>query len=159
MLSGMDRLQLAPSSVPPGGLLSGELFSLELDGTWRVAWTLVLVGFASGALLGLRFERESFLGGYGSWRRRLLRLGHIACIALALLQMAYALSPAAHGAVALGGSCRWLWAFGSLSMPLVCWLSAWRRGFRHLFFAPVASLLAAATLTLMALGRAGETLT
>ena len=46
------------------------------------AWIGVLAAFASGAVLGLFFHRADWLGGYGSWRRRLLRLGHIALVAL-----------------------------------------------------------------------------
>jgi hypothetical protein len=38
-----------------------------------------LVGAASGAALGLSFHRDDWLG---SWRRRLLRLGHFACFGM-----------------------------------------------------------------------------
>lgn len=145
----MFGLQLARFGVP-----LATLAPAGPHGLWFSAWSLVLVGFVSGAVLGLRFHDEVFLGGYGSWRRRLARLGHIACIALALLQMAFALSPAASVGGELGAWCRMLWRVGGFAMPLVCWLAAWRQPFRHLFFVPVTSLSAAATLTLIALGRA-----
>ncbi|MCS7166565.1 MAG: hypothetical protein RMI91_13430 [Gemmatales bacterium] len=47
-------------------------------------WLLIAVGFATGVGLGLGFRREDFLCGYSSLRRRLLRLGHIACVALGM---------------------------------------------------------------------------
>lgn len=45
---------------------------------WQAGWPLVLAAFVTGALIGRAFHRHDFLGGYGSFRRRLLRLGHIA---------------------------------------------------------------------------------
>ncbi|MCS7160221.1 MAG: hypothetical protein RMJ19_07100, partial [Gemmatales bacterium] len=42
---------------------------------------LITVGFATGVGLGLGVHREDFLGGRSSLRRRLLRLGHISCVA------------------------------------------------------------------------------
>lgn len=130
--------------------------SLELDAAhvWTSAWSLVLLGFASGALLGLGFAGEQFLGGYQSWRRRLSRLGHIACIALGLLQMLYELSPASEPGVALASATRAAWIVGAFAMPLVCWLAAWRQPLRHLFIVPVAALSTAATLTLLCVGTA-----
>ena len=53
-------------------------------------WSLVLAGFASGALLGFGFHRETFWGGYASLRRRLVRLGHVACVALGVLNLLFA---------------------------------------------------------------------
>ena len=114
--------------------------------TW--GWSLVLAGFASGALIGLGFHREAFFGGYGSWRRRLLRLGHVACVALGALQMLAALSPAGGASGALADACSVLWRTGAVAMPVVCFLSAWRPSFRHLFFVPVLSLAGAAACTL-----------
>ena len=52
---------------------------------WQAGWMLVLVGFAVGSGIGLGFARDEFLGGYTSLRRRMLRLGHIALVALGLL--------------------------------------------------------------------------
>jgi hypothetical protein len=37
---------------------------------------------------------------------------------------------------------------GGLAMPIVCFLSGWRKPFRHLFFIPVVSLLLAVVFTL-----------
>lgn len=149
MLLGMFNLELARLGPALGGVSPPAPESL-----WGSAWALVVLGLASGALLGLRFHDEQFLGGYGSWRRRLARLGHIACIALALLQMAHELSPAGALVDAASEWRRALWTVGGFAMPVVCWLAAWRPSFRRLFFLPVTSLCAAATLTSIAVGRA-----
>jgi hypothetical protein len=114
---------------------------------WSAGWIAVLVGIASGAALGLGFAREDFLGGYGTWRRRLLRLGHIACIALGVLQMLFALSPASSAPNAMWTA--GLWLTGNIAMPLVCALAAWKPSLRALFPIPVLSLFAAAALTLV----------
>lgn len=101
-------------------------------------WCAFVAGAASGAALGLFFSRPDFLGGYDSWRRRLLRLGHIACFGMGMLNVLYALSvrawpiPAVHETWA---STAWLVAL--VSMPLCCLLAAWRQPMRHLFPLPV----------------------
>ncbi|MBM3989916.1 MAG: hypothetical protein FJ298_02800 [Planctomycetes bacterium] len=122
---------------------------MEATGLWTWGWAQILAGFASGALVGLRFEREGFLGGYSAWSRRLLRLGHIACIALGMLQMLVALSPAAQASGGAAQACFVLWKVGGVLMPAVCWLSAWRASFRHWFALPVLALSSAAVLTLV----------
>lgn len=107
----------------------------------QLAWVLILVGLLTGVPIGLCFHREDWLGGYGSWRRRLVRLGHIALFGTGLLNVAFALSV---DALELAPSLRVasvLLAVGAVSMPVVCFLSAWRPTFRHLFFVPVVSLI------------------
>jgi hypothetical protein len=42
-----------------------------------VGWIAMLSGAAAGAALGLFFGRDDWAGGYASFRRRMLRLGHI----------------------------------------------------------------------------------
>jgi hypothetical protein len=110
---------------------------------FTAGWWLILAAFASGAVIGMGFHREDFLGGYGSFRRRLLRLGHIAFAALGMLNVIYGLSP-----VSTGGGTRallpgMLLVAGAVAMPLICFLSAWRMPFRHFFFVPVLQLMAA----------------
>lgn len=107
-------------------------------------WGLVLAGFASGALLGLGFHREGFLGGYGSYARRLLRLGHIALVALGMLNVLYAIYPgpfAGTTAAAIAGVGLMV---GGVSMPVACFLAAWREPLRFLFPVPVIALVASA---------------
>jgi hypothetical protein len=114
-------------------------------------WWLILAAFVSGALVGLGFHREEFLGGYGSFRRRLVRLGHIALAALGLLNVVYGFAPLPAGPGSLPGLAGILFLGGAISMPLVCFLSAWRMPFRHFFFIPVVQLIAAVILVLKTL--------
>ena len=108
------------------------------------AWIGILLGLASGTIQGLFFDREDWLGGYGSWPRRLMRLGHISFFGIAFLNLAYAntvwlLGPASHVPLA-----SMLLVAGAVLMPLVCYLAAWKKPLRHLFPLPVLSLLGAA---------------
>ena len=116
---------------------------------FHAGWTLVLAAFVSGALIGLRFHDESFLGGYSSFPRRILRLGHIALAALGALNVLFSLCPIpAPGAWNAPWASK-LWLAGATAMPAVCFLTAWQKPFRHLFFIPVGSLIAAVILTLI----------
>lgn len=111
-------------------------------------WWLVLAAFLTGAAIGLGFHREEFLGGYGSFRRRLLRLGHIALAALGMLNVLYGISPLPAPATRGGAIAGTLLLAGAIAMPSVCFLSAWRAPFRHLFFVPVTLLIGAVGLIL-----------
>src|SRR5262245_40907543 len=115
---------------------------------WYAGWLLVLSAFVTGAGIGLYFHREDFWGGYTSYRRRLVRLGHIAQAALGMMNVLFGLSPwpSASGGLALAASVAFL--VGGISLPLVCFLSGWRPVFRHLFFIPVVSLVVAVGCTL-----------
>ena len=112
-------------------------------------WWLILVAFVSGAVIGLEFHREDFLGGYTSFPRRLLRLGHLALAALGMLNVVYGLSPVSTNAAWHASLAGPLLLGGALAMPLVCFLSAWRKSFRHLFFIPVMLLIAAVILIIL----------
>jgi hypothetical protein len=108
-----------------------------------VGWIAILVGLVAGAGIGTFFHREQWLGGYGSWRRRMLRLVHISLVGTGLLNLAFALSC---GPLALDPAPRAasvLFIVGAVTMPSVCLASAWRRAARHAFFIPVASLVLA----------------
>src|SRR4051812_39053060 len=98
---------------------------------WFGGWTLIGVAFVTGAAIGLRFHRDDFLGGYTSFRRRIIRLGHIALAALGLMNVAYGLSPVPTGHWGEAASIALLG--GAIAMPAVCFLTGWRAGFRQLF--------------------------
>jgi hypothetical protein len=109
---------------------------------WYAGWFLLLAGFVSGAAMGMRFHREDFLGGYASLRRRLVRLGHIALAVIGLINVVYSLSPwPVSGNWQARGAAAGL-IVGGVTMPAVCFLSAWRISWRSLFVIPVAALLA-----------------
>lgn len=117
-------------------------------------WGWILLGFLSGAVLGLRFQREDFLGGYAALPRRMVRLGHISFFGLGLLNILFAQS-----APRLRLDPVWLtlasFAFvvGGLTMPLCCGFMAWRRSLQPLFVIPVASLVLGAALACIGLVR------
>lgn len=108
-----------------------------------VGWVVILVGLLAGAAFGMFFDREDWLGGYGSWRRRMLRLAHISLVGTGLLNLAFALSVRNLQIESCPRLASALFILGAVTMPAVCCLSAWRRAFRHAFFVPVLSLVLA----------------
>ena len=110
------------------------------------AWIGILLGLASGTIQGLFFDREDWLGGYGSWPRRLMRLGHISFFGIAFLNLAYANAIYLLGHAQPAPLPSMLLIAGAVLMPAVCYLAAWRKALRHLFFLPVLSLLGAASM-------------
>lgn len=103
-----------------------------------LGWSLMLLGGVSGAVIGLRFHRADWAGGYASFRRRLLRLGHISFFGLGILNVLLALALIQ---VPLGPRQQALASAGfivaGVAMPLCCFLAAWREPFRHFFAIPV----------------------
>ena len=114
-----------------------------------LAWLWILLGFASGFALGTNFHREDWLGGYGSFKRRLYRLAHISFFGLGVLNLMFYLtarqcfSPTLAVKLASGG-----FLLGGVSMPICCVIMAHRSSWRALFLIPVGSLIAAGLLTL-----------
>jgi hypothetical protein len=108
----------------------------------KAGWLGMLMGVVSGAVIGLFFHREDWMGGYASYRRRLTRLGHISFFGLALVNFSFAFTQHVLALSAPWGSVA-MWAFlvGAASMPACCFLSAWRKPFRHFFFIPVSGVL------------------
>jgi len=103
-----------------------------------VGWVCFLLGAIAGALIGLGFHREDWLGGYQSFRRRMLRLGHIAFFGLGFVNILFALSIDDMSIQDyLTRAASLLLVGGAVTMPLVCFLSAWKPVFRHAFFIPV----------------------
>lgn len=115
------------------------------------AWLWIVLGFLSGAALGMRFDREHWLGGYASFPRRLYRLGHISFFGLGLINFLFAAtlrvfaidSPAVNWA-------GYALIVGGVLMPVCCVLMARFPTLKPaaLFAAPVASLLVGGGLTL-----------
>ncbi len=114
---------------------------------WYVGWWLILAAFITGAGIGLFFHREDFWGGYASFRRRLVRLGHIALAALGGLNVLFSVATPAASTSTQAASL--LLLIGAVSMGPVCFLTGWRQSFRRLFFIPVTSLTAAVVLVLL----------
>jgi hypothetical protein len=106
-----------------------------------VAWVGILCGVLGGAAAGLFFHADDWLGGYGSWRRRLVRLGHISFFGIALLNLAFSVTVRQPGWEVSSPLPALALAAAQGLMPLLCYLSAWRKPLRHGFVLPVACVL------------------
>ena len=106
------------------------------------SWIGMLGGILSGIVMGLYFHDEAWMGGYSTFPRRLIRLGHIAFFGLGFLNFAFAFTarvvPITGFLLRLAS---WSLIVGLITMPLCCFLTAWRKALRRLFPIPVASVL------------------
>lgn len=117
---------------------------------FAIGWIGMLLGVLSGAALGLFFHREDWMGGYNSFRRRLARLGHISFFGLGFINFFFAISHQIAGvATAWAVPAAVAFTIGAATMPTCCFLSAWKKPFRHFFFIPVASVAAGIVMTLV----------
>ena len=107
-------------------------------------WITMLLGVFAGAGIGLFIHIEDWGGGYASYRRRMLRLAHIAFFGLGFINLFFALTleqvslPQINQQIASIGL-----ILGGITMPMVCYLSAWRMSMRHLFPIPVLAVTSA----------------
>lgn len=108
-----------------------------------VGWVAVLFGATAGAFLGLFFHKDGWAGGYSSFRRRMLRLGHISFFGIGFLNLFFGLTlnvivlPEPNIRISSLG-----FLVAVIAMPLCCFLSAWRKPLRQLFPIPVIAVLA-----------------
>ncbi len=113
------------------------------------AWLWILVGFLSGMVMGLCFHKEDWLGGYGSFKRRLYRLAHISFFGLGLINMLFyftaRIAPLDGSLVATAG---WAFVIGAATMPVCCATMAHQPKAQALFAVPVLSLIAGAVCAL-----------
>ncbi len=111
-----------------------------------IGWWLMAAGFVSGAVMGLLAQDEQWLGGYSSRTRRLVRLGHIALVALGALNVFWPMTAAAQAASPLVPVVSGCFVAGGLTMGPVCFLTAWRWPCRPLFIIPATALIVGAFL-------------
>jgi hypothetical protein len=116
---------------------------------WQVGWWLILLAFVTGAVIGMCFHREDFMGGYASFQRRIVRLGHIALAALGMLNVLFSLSPLPAAGTWQANASSLAFIIGAVAMPTICFLTGWKAKCRHLFFIPVVSLTAAVIFTII----------
>jgi uncharacterized membrane protein len=116
------------------------------------AWIGFLLGCISGAVPGLFFYGYDWLGGYTSWPRRLIRLAHISFFGIGFLNLGLGLTGNVLGVESPIASI--LMLGGAIAMPTVCYASAFRPAFRHLFFIPAGSVTAAIVLFIASVGGA-----
>jgi hypothetical protein len=114
-------------------------------------WVGITLGFVTGFLLGIRFHVEDWLGGYNSFRRRMIRLAHISLFGLALINLLFYFT--IHGRAETTGLDVASWGFvvGAATMPLCCLAMAASQAARTLFVIPVSSLTMGGVLTVAAL--------
>ena len=114
------------------------------------AWIGILCGFASGIYLGLNFHKDNWLGGYGSFKRRLYRLAHISFFGLGGINFIFYFTVQKY---ATAGLPTLIAAFGfmegAISMPICCVWMANNPRIQPLFAVPVISLMTGAICTLM----------
>ena len=108
-------------------------------------WIWITMGFLSGAALGLGFHRDQFMGGYDSWSRRMVRLGHIAFFGTGFLNLAYAWTRFMASPASVQVRSSWWWAswmliVGGIAMPLCCLLCARWKEAKPIFVLPVVAL-------------------
>jgi len=115
-----------------------------------IAWLWILLGFITGMVLGLFFHRESWLGGYGSVKRRMDRLGHISFFGLGAVNLQFYLTTQNLSlASPTIGIASWAFIVGALTMPVCCMVMAHFPRAHLVFSVPVVSLITGGILTLM----------
>jgi hypothetical protein len=113
------------------------------------AWVGILLGFLSGLALGLGFHGENWLGGYGSFKRRLYRLAHISLFGLGAVNFFFYFTARALPAGTLLSLASSAFIAGAITMPICCLIMAHFPNTRMLFALPVISLVTGGALTLV----------
>jgi len=117
-------------------------------------WACILASVVMGLWMGIRFQQDSWLGGYGTLPRRMVRLAHIAFAALGIVNIEFGRSA---GELALSTGLvhgiSFAFVVAGVSMPACCLLIA--KGFQRfeIFAVPVSSLVVALLLTIGGLVR------
>lgn len=114
-------------------------------------WLWMNMGFITGLLMGLKAEQfglntlkegPTWLDGYGSIPRRLIRLGHVAFIMLPVLNILYGQfidGAALSHAWKLTGS--YAMIAGAVGIPLLCFGAAFYRPLKILLGLPASAIL------------------
>ncbi len=112
-------------------------------------WLFVLAGLLMGLVMGVKFQREEWLGGYSAFPRRMVRLAHVALVALGMLNIQYAQSSARlnlDSHLATVASLAFIAA--AVLMPACCLWMATRRKHFEIFAAPIVCLATGLILTI-----------
>ena len=115
-----------------------------------LAWLWILLGFISGMALGMFFHGENWLGGYGSFKRRMYRLGHISFFGLGAVNLLFCLTVqnfSLSGSLIHFASLAFI--VGAIAMPICCVVMAHFPKVHMIFAVPVVSLIAGGILTLL----------
>ena len=115
-----------------------------------IAWLWLLLGFVAGMALGLFFHGENWLGGYGSFKRRMYRLGHIFFFGLGVVNLLFCLTAQTFSlAGQLVSIASWAFIAGAITMPVCCVVMAHFPKAHLIFAVPVISLITGGVLTFM----------
>lgn len=113
-------------------------------------WLWILLGFITGMVIGMFFHRDGWLGGYGSFQRRMYRLAHISFFGLGAVNLLFwgtlQLLPSPQ---ALAQTASWTFIIGGVTMPLCCVTVAHFPKARMVFAVPVIALIFAGAVTLL----------
>jgi hypothetical protein len=118
---------------------------------WNEAfgWISVAASLVMGLVMGVKFQREDWLGGYNAFPRRMVRLAHVALAALGTLNILFAQSlERLDLAPALLRVAAFAFATAAVLMPACCLYLAARRRYFGIFALPVLSLALGLTLTI-----------
>ena len=94
------------------------------------AWIGMLLGCLAGMIPGLFFYQKDWLGGYGSWSRRMVRLAHISFFGLAFINLAFSFTISTlniENGIAIPSV---LLIIAAITMPLVCYSAVDRKSTR-----------------------------
>jgi hypothetical protein len=112
-------------------------------------WACILASVVMGLWMGIRFQQENWLGGYGTLARRMVRLAHIALAALGIVNIEFGRSV---GELALSSglvrATSFAFMVAAVSMPGCCLLIATKSRRFEMFALPVGSLTVALVLTI-----------
>ncbi|MBI3934703.1 MAG: hypothetical protein HY316_08405 [Acidobacteria bacterium] len=112
-------------------------------------WGAALGSLAMGIYMGQKFQREDWLGGYGSFPRRMVRLAHVALAAIGMLNIQFSQSlPRLHLSGAMLTTASFTLIAAAVLMPACCLWMAWRRSHFEIFAAPVICLATGIILTI-----------
>ena len=105
-------------------------------------WAWMCIGLIMGLVMGMRAEGEQWLGGYNSLTRRYLRLGHIAFIALSIINILYGIELGSASlpdyVVNIGSP---LLIFGAAGVPVTCVVAAFFRKAKYFLPLPAMAVL------------------
>ena len=95
-------------------------------------WILISTGVLSGLALMPVFLKDDIMGGYGSFRRRFTRLGHIAFVVLGVINIMCGL---------MGQGDNWGLLAGAIGMSAGCLISAFWEPFKFVLVIPALMIL------------------
>ena len=105
-------------------------------------WIWMSLGFILGMTMGIWAEGKEWLGGYTSVTRRYLRLGHIAFIALSIINILYGKElPLADISDTMKNIGSYLMIFGAVGVPVTCVSAAFIRKTKYFLPLPASALL------------------